>query len=74
MPDIFKALATITAWVLFIIGWVMGLSTLIGGIIGGYLYSGTGEAPPLVYPIFFAVAISSFVLAVVVMILRKKME
>ncbi|MFC2017132.1 hypothetical protein ACFLUD_01805 [Chloroflexota bacterium] len=74
MPQIFKALASITAWALFIIGWVTGLSTLIGGVIGGHLYSGTGAAPPLVYPVFFAVAIASLVLAVVVMLLRKKME
>ena len=74
MPQIFKALASITAWTLFVIGWVMGISTLTGGIIGGHLYSGTGEAPPMVYPLFFAVAIASFILAVVVMLLRKKME
>ena len=73
MPDIFKALATITAWTLFIIGWVAGLSTFIGGIIGGGLYGGT-EPPPMIFPAMFAVTLASFVLAVVVMVLRKKME
>ena len=74
MPQIFKALASITAWILFIIAWVIGISTVIGGIRGEHLYSGTGDAPPMVYPAFFAVALAFAVGSVVVMILRKKME
>ena len=72
MPDIFKALATITAWMLFICGWLMGLSTFAMGLISGDLYG--GGVPTLIYPVFFAVAAAEAVLAVVVMILRKKME
>ena len=72
MPDIFKALASITAWTMFIVFWVMGLSTFVMGLISGALYS--DQPAPLVLPVFFAVALANGVGAVVVMILRKKME
>ena len=72
MPDIFKALASITAWTMFIVFWVMGLSTFIMGLISGALYG--SQPAPLVLPVFFAVALANGVGAVVVMILRKKME
>ncbi|HEY77660.1 MAG TPA: hypothetical protein G4O09_00925 [Dehalococcoidia bacterium] len=73
MPPIFKALASITAWILWIAGLVMGLSTLIIGIMAGRLF--TTEAEPMsYYPISFAVALAYAVSAVVVMLLRKKME
>jgi hypothetical protein len=73
MPPIFKALASITAWVLFIFSWVTGLSAGVMGIISGRLFS-TTETPPLILPVFFALGAAEAVLAVVVMILRKKME
>jgi uncharacterized membrane protein len=72
MPDIFKALASITAWGLFIISWVIGLSTAIMGIVNGKLYG--DEPAPMIFPVFFAVSIFCAVSAVVVMILRKKMD
>ena len=71
MPPIFKALATITAWFLFISAWINALSTFLSGIITGDLYGGE---PPMQIPVFFAVALAQGVGAVVVMILRKKME
>jgi len=72
MPDIFKALASILAWVLWIASLVMGLSTFVMGLISGTLY---GSQPmPMTYPMSFAVALAYGVGAVVVMILRKKME
>ena len=72
MPPIFKALATITAWALFISGWITALSTLLVGITTGGLY-GPGP-PPMVIPVFFLVALAQAVSAVVVMRLRQKME
>jgi len=72
MPQIFKALATITAWILWISGFVMGFSTLAMGIISGSLY-GT-EPTPMVFPVSFAVALAYGIGAVVVMRLRQKME
>ena len=72
MPPIFKALATIMAWVLWIIALVMGFSTFITGVINGDLY-GTGETS-MVYPATFAVAGFYAIAAVIIMILRKKME
>jgi hypothetical protein len=72
MPDIFKALASVSAWGLFIIAWIMGMSTFIMGLVNGILY---GEDPvPMVFPAFFGVSILCMVAAVVVMVLRKKME
>ena len=72
MPDIFKALATITAWILWIFALVMGLSTFAMGILSGDLYGG-GELS-MTYPATFAVAGFYALVAVVIMILRKKME
>jgi hypothetical protein len=71
MPDIFKALATVGAWIMFIAGMVMGFSTFIMGIINEDLFSST--ATPMEYDVAFAVAAFYVLAAVVVMILRKKM-
>jgi hypothetical protein len=73
MPDIFKALTTIAAWILWIAAWVTGFSTLIVGIISGNLYTNTGPAPAA-YAAWLAVAGFFAIAAVVIMILRKKME
>jgi len=73
MPQYFKALATITAWILWIAALVMGFSTFIMGTIAGDLFS-TTEVAPIAYDITFAVAGFYGILAVVIMILRKKME
>ena len=73
MPDIFKALATIMAWILWIVSLVMGFSAFVMGIITGALYS-TTQPTPMIFPVTWAVAGFYAILAVVVMILRKKME
>jgi len=72
MPPIFKALATITAWILFICGLVMGFSTFIMGVVNGDLFG--SEVVPMGYPASFAVAGFYAIAAVVIMVLRKKME
>jgi hypothetical protein len=73
MPPIFKALATISAWLLWIFALVMGFGTLAMGIIAGDLFS-TEVIPPMAYTALFAVAGFYAILAIVIMILRKKME
>jgi hypothetical protein len=73
MPQIFKALATIMAWVLWICALVTGFSTLAMGIISRDLYN-SARTTPMVYPALFAVAGFYAILAVVIMVLRKKME
>jgi hypothetical protein len=73
MPPIFKALATIMAWILWICALVMGFSTFAMGIISGALFS-TEAAPSMIYPASFAVAGFYAIVAVIIMILRKKME
>ena len=72
MPSYFKALATIMVWVLWLVGMVMGFSAFIVGIINEDLFTST--PPPVIYPIVWAVALAYGIGAVVVMILRKKME
>lgn len=72
VPPIFKALATITAWGLFIFAWVMGISAFAMGVYHADLF-GT-EATPVSYAIFWAVAGFYAIASVVVMLLRKKME
>ena len=66
MPQIFKALATITAWVLFVFGFL----ALLGGfgrIIGG--------SPDLdLMHAYFGYGVGSLFLSVVVMKLRQMLE
>ena len=73
MPQIFKALATITVWILWIVSLVMGFGTFIMGTIAGDLFN-PESVLPMTYPAMFAVAGFYAILAVVIMILRKKME
>ena len=73
MPEVFKALATITAWILWICGLVMGFSTLIVGAIAGDLFN-AAKPVPMAYPAMFAVAGAYAILAVVVMKIRKGLE
>jgi len=72
MPDIFKALASIMAWIMWIFTIIAGLSAFAMGILSGDLY-GSGEYSML-YPATFAVAGFYAIVAVVIMLLRKKME
>ena len=73
MPPVFKALASIMAWVLWIAGLVMGFSTLAMGIMAGHLFNPT-QVAPIEYSVGFAVSLAMGVGAVVVMLLRKNME
>ncbi|MFC1981575.1 hypothetical protein ACFLVN_04980, partial [Chloroflexota bacterium] len=72
MPEKFKALASIMAWVLWFSGMVMGFSIFLHGIILGKIYG--PEPPPMEITVGFAVSLAFGVGAVVVMLLRKKME
>jgi len=73
MPPIFKALATITAWTLFVLG---ALTLVIGVIImpaiGGVLFAGT--PPPPIFWIVFASSVATLFLSVVCMKLRQMLE
>ena len=67
MPSIFKALATITVWVLFVFGF---LRLLIG--IGVAFMAGR-EAAPIVAYLDFAVGVGSITLSAVIMWIRQKL-
>jgi hypothetical protein len=68
MPSIFKALATITVWVLFI----FGLLRLVIGLVMAFT-TGPQLASLPVYLDFFVGTIA-LTLSVVVMLLRKKLD
>ena len=73
MPDVFKALATIMAWVLWISALVMGFGTLIVGILAEDLFN-PDVTVPMSYPASFAVAGAYGLLALLAMKIRKGME
>ena len=72
MPPIFKALTTITAWILFV-GGCLGLisRTIVWFTDTGFAGTGSDMAQLSMQFVFIAIW---FVAAVVVMILRKKMD
>ncbi len=69
MPSIFKALASITAWILFIVGVLALISRVIVWLDMGFTTTDTSQLA-----MDFLVVIAALVAAVVVMILRQKME
>ena len=73
MPPIFKALASISAWVLFIAGWLMFLVPSVRlGILGGAFFA---PAPlPLAVLVAYGLGVASFILAVCAMKLRQMLE
>jgi hypothetical protein len=73
MPQIFKALASIMVWILWISGLVMGFSSLIVGTIAGDLFN-VMKPTPMVYPAMFAVAGAYAIIALVAMKIRKDLE
>ena len=72
MPNIFKALASTAAWLLFIFAIIIGFSIFVQGIIIGELYG--SEIPSMEMWAGSAVSLGFGVGSVVVMLLRKKME
>lgn len=73
MPPIFKALATITAWTLFVLGWIILLvGVLIMPGVGGVFFAGT--PPPVIFWIALAAAVATLILSVAAMKLRQMLE
>ena len=70
MPPIFKALATITVWVLFICGCITILSTTVCY----YVNIGIVNPPTPTHFIGWGLGAAELVLAVVVMKLRQMLE
>ena len=71
MPPSFKALASITVWILFILGWIGVLEAIAGavGIITG-LYLASLEMTVAA----FGVGVVSLILSVCAMKLRQMLE
>jgi len=72
MPPIFKALASITAWVLFIFGWLFLVVGNIGAAIGGSFFG--AEPPPIQIYLANGAGAAFFILAVCAMKLRQMLE
>ncbi len=73
MPQIFKALASITAWILFIGGLILLVSNLLMNALSGVLYV-VGVTPPLEFFIGMGLATLTLISAVVAMKLRHSLE
>ncbi len=70
MPQIFKPLASITAWILFVSGYIALISrAVVWLVVIGFTGTDTSQLA-----IDFFVIIALFLASVVVMILRQKME
>ena len=73
MPQIFKALATVGIWGLYVGSWLSALLAFIfGGIIKGYAF-GT-EPVPMVHSVTYLVSIGFAFAAGFMMVVRKKLE
>jgi hypothetical protein len=72
MPPIFKALASIMVWTMWIVAWVMGFSILITGIARGEIYG--PQAPPMSVWAGFAVTIGFALGSLIGMKIRKSLE
>ena len=70
MPSIFKALASITAWVLFVWGCVI----ILGATVDFYVRIGIWNEPTLAHMVSWAVSVGALILSVCAMRLRQKME
>ena len=67
MPQIFKALASITVWALFIFGWIFTVHLPITSVT-------SGKPPDIAAAIIFATGVASFILSVCAMKLRRMLE
>ena len=72
MPPIFKALASITVWILFIFGLLFLLVGNVGVIMAGELF-GT-EPPSIQFYLSNGIGSAFFILSVVAMKLRQMLE
>lgn len=76
MPDIFKALATINAWTLFIMGWVSliaGYVQLLGLYLGGIRVIAIPEGAPFIWMPLVG-GFTCLALSVALMKLRQMLE
>ncbi len=70
MPSIFKALASITAWILF----VWGVITILSATVAYYTVIGINNAPDLSIQIGWGLGAVELILSVVAMKLRQTLE
>ena len=72
MPQIFKALASITVWILFVLGCLTIIINLVMGTLAGEYF---GAGPPSLQTLFpLGIGVVSLALSVVCMKLRQMLE
>jgi len=73
MPPVFKALATITTWVLFILGWI-GVVFAVVAFVGTMVWIGMQPMDTVIIAGIFVGGIVCFILSVCAMKLRYMLE
>ena len=73
MPQIFKALASISAWVLFIFGLLGLVGTFVMAVVGGKVFM-PGVEPPLQFFMGEGLGGIALILSVCAMKLRQMLE
>jgi len=73
MPEVFKALSSITVWVLFILGWI-GVVFAVLGFIGTIVWIGLPPMELVVIAGIFAGGVVCFILSACAMKLRQLLE
>ena len=73
MPKIFKPLATVTIWLMFILAWAF---SIVGLIVGGFVEGEfTGTAPPSMnFLVGLALSIGFAFAGGFLLLVRKKLE
>ena len=77
MPPIFKALSSITVWVLFIVGWLgvlAGVAGAIGISTGLFLVPSAGATVLTVIVAAFGVGVACFILSAYAIKLRQMLK
>ena len=73
MPQIFKGMATVAVWGLYVGAWLSALlSFIFGGIIEGYAFG--AAQPPMTYFASYAICIGFAFAGGFMMLVRKKLE
>jgi len=70
MPPIFKALASIAAWILFVWGCII----ILGATVDYYVRIGIWHEPTLAHMASWAVSVGALILSVCAMKLRQMLE
>jgi hypothetical protein len=73
MPQIFKGMATVAVWGLYVGAWLSAvLNFIFGGIVKGYAFG--AATPPMSYYTAYAICIGFAIAGGFMMLVRQKLE